>query len=152
MIENHGITILLAISVLCALCIIFLLFSRMSLQKKLIFLEEQYNTHQVTISDQQMMFTKQVSEWEKLFQVYNEKQQENEQVSKQLEHRIKTLQTDFTDYKNFIESTQSQQPEDKLYSRALKLVKLGADIEEIIRECDIPRVEAEMLLAVHHKK
>lgn len=152
MIENHGITILLAISVLCALCIIFLLFSRMSLQKKLIFLEEQYNTHQVTISDQQMMFTKQVSEWEKLFQAYNEKQQENEQVSKQLEHRIKTLQTDFNDYKNFIESTQSQQPEDKLYSRALKLVKLGADIEEIIRECDIPRVEAEMLLAVHHKK
>ena len=54
--------------------------------------------------------------------------------------------------KEALEVVQTQQPEDKLYSRALKLVKLGADVEEIIRECDIPRAEAEMLLAVHNKK
>ena len=28
----------------------------------------------------------------------------------------------------------------------------GADIEEIMRECDIPRAEADMLLAVHRQK
>ncbi len=77
---------------------------------------------------------------------------ENEQVSKQLEHRIKVLQQQQQDLQDFVSSLQSQQPEDKLYSRASKLVELGADIEEIMRECDIPLAEAEMLLSIHSKK
>ncbi len=79
-------------------------------------------------------------------------QLENEQVSKQLEHRIKVMQTQFNDKWQVIEQQLQQQPEDKLYSRAQKLVELGADIAEIMRECDIPRAEAEMLLAIHRQK
>lgn len=81
-----------------------------------------------------------------------ELQLENEQVSKQLEHRIKVIQTQFNDKWQVIEQQLQQQPEDKLYSRAQKLVELGADIVEIMRECDIPRAEAEMLLAIHRQK
>ena len=81
----------------------------------------------------------------------NDSQLENEQVSKQLEHRIKVAQEQFTQQFETIDQLLHQQPEDKLYSRAQKLVELGADIAEIIRECDIPRAEAEMLLAVHRK-
>jgi chromosome segregation ATPase len=79
-------------------------------------------------------------------------QLENEQVSKQLEHRIKVAQEQFTSQFESIDQLLRQQPEDKLYSRAQKLVELGADVEEIMRECDIPRPEAEMLLAVHRQK
>ena len=79
-------------------------------------------------------------------------QVENEQVSKQIEHRIKVMQTQFNDKWQVIEQQLQQQPEDKLYSRAQKLVELGADIAEIMRECDIPRAEAEMLLAIHRQK
>lgn len=39
--------------------------------------------------------------------------------------------------------------ESKLYSRAVKMVDLGADIEEIIAECEIPRAEAELLMSLH---
>ena len=81
----------------------------------------------------------------------NDSQLENEQVSKQLEHRIKVAQEQFTNQFETINQLLQQQPEDKLYSRAQKLVELGADITEIMRECDIPRAEAEMLLAVHRK-
>jgi hypothetical protein len=81
----------------------------------------------------------------------NDSQLENEQVSKQLEHRIKVAQEQFTHQFETINQLLHQQPEDKLYSRAQKLVELGADITEIMRECDIPRAEAEMLLAVHRK-
>lgn len=81
----------------------------------------------------------------------NDSQLENEQVSKQLEHRIKVAQEQFTQQFETIDQLLHQQPEDKLYSRAQKLVELGADIAEIMRECDIPRAEAEMLLAVHRK-
>lgn len=81
-----------------------------------------------------------------------ESQLENEQVTKQLEHRIKSTQEQFGTQIQTIEQLLHQQPEDKLYSRAQKLVELGADIEEIMRECDIPRPEAEMLLAVHRQQ
>jgi hypothetical protein len=77
---------------------------------------------------------------------------ENEQVSKQLEHRIKALQQENISQKEILVQLQNQQPQDKLYSRAFKLVELGADIEEIVRECDIPLAEAEMLMSVHKNK
>jgi len=53
---------------------------------------------------------------------------------------------------NEVEILSKQQPEDKLYSRALKLAALGADLEEISQSCEIPLAEAEMLLAVHQNK
>ncbi|TMN93870.1 hypothetical protein CWB73_03545 [Pseudoalteromonas phenolica] len=43
-------------------------------------------------------------------------------------------------------------PDAKIYSRAVKMIELGADLEEIIRECEIPRAEAELLLSLHQKQ
>jgi hypothetical protein len=62
------------------------------------------------------------------------------------------LQQQISSQEQTVEQIQAQQPEDKLYSRAFKLVELGADIEEVMKECEIPRAEAEMLLSVHQKK
>lgn len=42
-----------------------------------------------------------------------------------------------------------QTPENKLYSRAVKMVELGAGIDEIMRECELPKAEAELLLSLH---
>ena len=36
----------------------------------------------------------------------------------------------------------------RLYSRAKKMVELGADIDEIVSECELSRAEAELLLAM----
>ena len=76
---------------------------------------------------------------------------EHQQVSQQLEHRIKVLQQQLNDQQGLVEQLQLQQPEDKLYSRAQKMVLLGADVDELIRECDLPKAEAEMLVAMHNK-
>jgi len=91
--------------------------------------------------------------------VYNENklqleawQLEHQQVSQQLEHRIKLLQEKLDTQQGLIEHNQSQQPEDKLYSRAQKMVLLGADVEELVAECDLPTAEAEMLVALHNRK
>ncbi|WP_458735469.1 DUF2802 domain-containing protein [Zobellella taiwanensis] len=43
-------------------------------------------------------------------------------------------------------------PQSKLYSRAARMVQLGADIEEIMAECEMPRAEAELLLSLHKIK
>ncbi|GAC15865.1 DUF2802 domain-containing protein [Aliiglaciecola lipolytica] len=39
-------------------------------------------------------------------------------------------------------------PDTKLYSQAAKMVDAGASVEELMRECDLPRAEAELLIAV----
>ena len=43
-------------------------------------------------------------------------------------------------------------PDAKIYSRAVKMVELGADLDEVIRECELPRAEAELLFSLHRKK
>ena len=42
-----------------------------------------------------------------------------------------------------------QTPENKLYTRAVKMVELGAGVEEIMAECELPKAEAELLLSLH---
>ncbi|MFT5879610.1 MAG: hypothetical protein ACI86X_000715 [Moritella sp.] len=48
-------------------------------------------------------------------------------------------------------SHEQQEPESRFYTRAVKLVELGANLEEIMRECELPRAEAELLLNFHRK-
>ncbi|AQQ00579.1 MULTISPECIES: DUF2802 domain-containing protein [Pseudoalteromonas] len=43
-------------------------------------------------------------------------------------------------------------PDAKIYSRAVKMVGLGADLDEVIRECELPRAEAELLFSLHKQK
>lgn len=43
------------------------------------------------------------------------------------------------------------EPDSKLYSRAMKMVSLGAGIEEVMQECELPRAEAELLVNLHKK-
>lgn len=48
-------------------------------------------------------------------------------------------------------SHEQHDPESRFYTRAVKLVELGANLEEIMRECELPRAEAELLLNFHRK-
>ena len=36
----------------------------------------------------------------------------------------------------------------RLYSRATKMVQLGADVNELIEECELPKAEAELMLSL----
>ncbi|MCW8994475.1 MAG: DUF2802 domain-containing protein [Psychromonas sp.] len=45
----------------------------------------------------------------------------------------------------------AQAPENRLYTRAVKMVELGASIDELMIECELPRAEAELLLNLHKK-
>lgn len=76
---------------------------------------------------------------------------ENRQVSKQLEHRIKTLQTQIDNQHDIISQLQTDQGDDKFYTRAIKLAKKGAGIDEIVTECELPYTEVEMLISVYQK-
>lgn len=138
--------------VICLLLVIYLIVSRAKQLNLLNETQVQQNAFEILLADMQESHAKSAAQLATLTSEYQAKQRENEEVTRQLEHRIKALKESLAQHKEALELLQNQQPEDKLYSRALKLVQLGADVEEIIRECDIPRAEAEMLIAVHNKK
>lgn len=74
------------------------------------------------------------------------------QVSRQLEHRVKTLHSQFNQQQQDIVKLQESEGQDKFYARAYKLAERGADVDEIVAECDLPRAEVEMLLSVYRRR
>lgn len=87
-----------------------------------------------------------------MLETYEQSSMENAQVSKQLEHRIKVLQQQFIEQQQAFAQWQESQGQDKFYNRAFKLAAKGADIDEIISECELPRAEVEMLLSVYQQR
>lgn len=39
----------------------------------------------------------------------------------------------------------------RMYSRATKMVQLGADLNELIEECELPKAEAELMMSLQNK-
>ncbi len=139
-----------------SLALVFLVFVMLIIKHKTVtvkigLLQSQVQANDVLINEMQSFAIKQQDTVTQFESIIHNQQTENIQVSKQLEHRIKALQNQLKEQQSLFEQIQNQQPEDKLYSRAFKLVELGADIEEIMRECEIPRAEADMLISIHQK-
>ena len=65
---------------------------------------------------------------------------------------VMELQGQAQELKQKQQDIQLTDPESKIYSRAVKMIELGADIEEVMRECELPRAEAELLFTLHQKK
>ena len=141
--------IVLSIVITLMLVIILMLFiSVRSLSKKIQLAQTCISSNELLVNQLQTLFiTLEKSLKEKNTETTAQHIELN-QVTKQLEHRIKTIQEDIIK----LQQTQAQQPEDKLYSRAFKMVALGADADELVRECEIPRAEAEILIAIHKKQ
>lgn len=70
----------------------------------------------------------------------------------ELEAQLQSQQSLLTEQAEQLQTVQLIEPESKIYSRAMKMVQLGADLEEIMRECELPRAEAELLLTLHQQK
>lgn len=49
---------------------------------------------------------------------------------------------------NFVE----QDPQSRFYSKGAKLISQGASLEDVMRECDMPAAEAELLFNLHNSQ
>jgi len=63
--------------------------------------------------------------------------------------KIAGLESVTTEVSEKQEELQLIEPDSKLYSRAVKMVELGANVDEIVRECELPQAEAELLVSLH---
>ncbi len=73
-----------------------------------------------------------------------------------LSKRIQTLEKESAKHAQSLtealnEVASHAEPEAKLYSRAVKMIELGADLDEVMRECELPQGEAELLFSMHQK-
>ena len=54
-------------------------------------------------------------------------------------------------YQDAVESS-NEVLDAKIYSRALKMIKLGAEKEDIMRDCELPEAEVDLLCSLHAVK
>ncbi|MCL1112598.1 MULTISPECIES: DUF2802 domain-containing protein [Shewanella] len=65
--------------------------------------------------------------------------------------RVLELEKKLSQQSDKLEEASQQDPQAKLYSRAVKMVGLGAGVEELMQECELPKAEAELILRLHRK-
>ncbi|MFT4938277.1 MAG: hypothetical protein ACI88A_001301 [Paraglaciecola sp.] len=65
--------------------------------------------------------------------------------------KVKELIYSLKETQNKQQDIAMQDPKSRFYNQAAKLVESGASIEELMRECDIPHAEAELLYNLHQK-
>lgn len=150
--EEYTIIISLLLASVALIAALIALIMHNNKNSNIRFLKTQIEGSELLISQLQLSLSDVQKQLILLNETLNTQQLENEQVSKQLEHRIKTLNQQIKNQHETIEQLKLQQPEDKLYSRAQKLVLLGADVAELMSECDLPQAEAEMLVTLHQRK
>lgn len=69
-----------------------------------------------------------------------------------LGRRIQAIETRLDEVAEQQPNPDDLDPERRIYSRAVRMVELGADLDEIMRECELPRAEAELLFSLHQSK
>ncbi len=75
-----------------------------------------------------------------------------EQFQQTLQQQQQAIAAEIEQISEHQQQIQLFDPESKLYSRAMKMVQLGAGLDEIISECELPRAEAELLISLHRQQ
>ena len=150
---------LLIVSIISVLSLFFTLLLSIILfvslkkyKEKVTLLDIQVQSTSYLVNELEILNNKIQQQLDQLFMVSDKTSLENSQISKQLEHRIKTLQSQVVEQEQRINQWQDSQGQDKFYNRAFKLAGKGAGIEEIMSECELPRAEVEMLLSVYQQR
>jgi hypothetical protein len=65
--------------------------------------------------------------------------------------RVLELEKKLGKQSEMLEEASYHDPQAKLYARAVKMVSLGAGVEELISECELPKAEAELILRLHKR-
>lgn len=75
-----------------------------------------------------------------------------EQSLQQVESQQQALASELEQLTEHQQKIELFDPDSRLYSRAVKMVQLGAGLEEVMSECELPRAEAELLINLHRQQ
>ncbi len=85
-------------------------------------------------------------------QILSRKHADIQQMFAEQQKQLAYLQTENDQFKEILEVLQAYDPEHRLYSRAIKMIALGADLQEVMTECELPKPEAELLFSLHSQR
>ncbi|KUI98797.1 DUF2802 domain-containing protein [Vibrio sp. MEBiC08052] len=116
-------------------CLLFLTIYRL---RRLILKQSEIRRQESRVLDKSLQkANKQLVELRSVVVGLGQKISEQEQIILHQDERIKELE--------------QQDSDARLYTRASKMVQLGADINELIEECELPKAEAELMLSLQKK-
>ncbi|CAG8998360.1 MAG: hypothetical protein CENE_00306 [Candidatus Celerinatantimonas neptuna] len=108
---------------------------------------KQYARQQQKIASFELLTKRMVKSHDSMYKQFTEVHAANHSMAK----RVAELENIVEQTANRQNEIVTQDPDSKLYTRAVKMVELGADIEEVMSECELPRAEAELLYTLHGK-
>ncbi|ASA54928.1 DUF2802 domain-containing protein [Vibrio gazogenes] len=121
-----------------AIFVVFLLLLIIYRLRRLVLKQSEMRRQESRILDKSLQkASKQLVELRSVVVGLGQKISEQEQIILHQDERIKELE--------------QQDSDARLYTRASKMVQLGADINELIEECELPKAEAELMLSLQKK-
>lgn len=97
------------------------------------------------------MLRQQIRHFDKELQKANKQALEVRSVMVGLGQQVSEQQDIILHLSERLKELENADTDGRMYSRASKMVKLGADINELIEECELPKAEAELMLSLQKK-
>ncbi|MEH0688785.1 DUF2802 domain-containing protein [Vibrio cholerae] len=96
-------------------------------------------------------FRQQQRHFDKELQKANKQLLEVRSVVVGLGQRISEQQDIIQHLNERVTELEQEDSDGRLYSRATKMVQLGADLDELIEQCELPKAEAELMMSLQKK-
>lgn len=65
--------------------------------------------------------------------------------------KVKEISLELASLDSKQQKLSEQDPQSRFYQNGAKLIASGASLEEVMKECDLPRAEAELLFSIHQR-
>jgi septal ring factor EnvC (AmiA/AmiB activator) len=130
--------IALIVSIVC-LTVLFVLFKR-------------YNTQLESIASQSQSQAELGKKLNDLREEIHEIRSGNYGVISRVKELVQQVDNLNTAQQNLAENLVEQDPQSRFYSKGAKLISQGASLEDVMRECDMPAAEAELLFSLHNNQ
>ncbi|MBL4629640.1 MAG: DUF2802 domain-containing protein [Paraglaciecola sp.] len=114
----------------------------------LIFLFKRCNYQLETIESQSNLLSQQ----SKKVNILNDELHEIRSGNYGVISRVKDLVQQVDALQSAQQNLVEQDPQSRFYSKGTKLISQGASLEDVMRECDMPRAEAELLFNLHNRQ
>ncbi|GAC18772.1 DUF2802 domain-containing protein [Paraglaciecola arctica] len=115
----------------------------------LIVLFKRYNTQLEIIVSQSSSLSELSKTVNNLNEALHEIRSGNYGVSSRVKELVQQVDNLQAAQQSLVENLVEQDPQSRFYSKGTKLISQGASLEDVMRECDMPAAEAELLFNLH---
>jgi hypothetical protein len=115
----------------------------------LIVLFKRYNTQLEIIVSQSSSLSELDKTVNNLNEALHEIRSGNYGVSSRVKELVQQVDNLQAAQQSIVENLVEQDPQSRFYSKGTKLISQGASLEDVMRECDMPAAEAELLFNLH---